>query len=795
MGLFDKVGKGGAKSGDEQQAKQPKQKANKKDKPKKGLFGGKKKDKTLVELMQLEESVAAASIDVVQELADLGESAVRETSEGLLIVAITNETLEAAGLDPSGEEFGSFAEALRSETVESIALAGDLAEGVIGIIPSGETLISLDEFDFAHEIEYKWAVVPFDLEDEDRLTVFDSGVHIGQLVEMANDSDITADVENGAVVLNGGSAGVFADDVSETDVDTGAYAAADTGGLEDDADDDIDWDGDTDEDEDNAPAVVDDADMDGFDVDVDDDDSSEDANTETFDDLDEDVSDAPPVNDDDVDLDLDLDEDADDAYEPEEPEETRTAEESKEIINRVATHAFNNTELGLDIDMTLFDNLFDSLDIAQFDTSYRDDSELQRVISKLRQDANSELKRFREDNVQKLRTKYAASISDIHNNLVEALDHKNATTTYGSKMAEIDNAYEDAMSDLDRVKANRVKQIRDDYGLEREEFGENAKREALSVYDSRHRDKRDAAIQNVGEDLQTDYRLTRDTDRGQVLMDRRDVAKRLFDKATTSLLQKIRSEFQEISRSELRMYDAFRKDMDVYLRKHFADDVLRSKAEAESLRQSHEAEQVRKEYGEMLTAKARQVEEIEQASRDRLRQLEETHSSEVGQIREDYDRRIEREQRDNSELRELLQESNKSNTQIGEQKDKEVEHRMKIYENTIESKDLELKYANERLSKSQRPMIFITAAVASVMIALGIIIGFMVGVGSAPEQPQAPAAEQYGFADEIDYGLPVGVIDFSGAFVEADDVSATASAGMTVTGAATAGIDLDTDAA
>lgn len=762
MGLFNKAGKG---ESTEKKEKPVKQKAGKKNKPKKGgLFGGKKKDRTLIEIMQLEESVAAASIDVVQELADLGESAVRETSEGLLIIAITNDILESAELDPTSADFGSFAEALRSETIESIALAHDLEDGVIGIIPSAETLVSLDEFDFAHEIEYRWALVPFDLEDEDRLVLLEGGVHIGELVEMAEDEAISARVENGTIKLSGGSSDMFSDDdesegVVDNDDDTGFDVEDDdqdydgsTGVEDDDQDEDPDWDAEPETTE--TPVDV----NDGFDYDDDLDDDDAPAVSESDEYASVDLDDL----DDDDDLGLgDDDDDTDDNDEL--PEESLSAEESKELINRVATHSFNNTELGLEIDMKLFDDLFDSLDIAQFDTSYQDDSELQRVISKLRQDANTELKRLRQDNIHRIRARYASSISDIHNRLVDALDHKNPKTSYGARTIEIENAYDEGMGDLDRRIANKVQSIRSDYEEDRQEYGENAKREALSVYDLKHRDKRDVEISNVDDTIQTDLKLIRDTDIGRVFTDRREVASRLFDKATTTLLNKIQIDLREASQKELRMFDAFRKDMDVYLRKHFADDVLRSKAEAETLRQRHEAERVRQEYEQMLTAKSRRTEEMEQESAAKLRELQANHDEAMQTAVKDFEKRLEREQRDNTELRDLVQEATRSSSTISEQKDKEIAHTLTMYKNQIEAKDIELSYANDRLKSSQRPMWLIMAAIGTVMIALGIIIGFLVGVGSSPDAPQQQApTEQYGFADEIDYSLPVGAIDITG---------------------------------
>lgn len=740
MGL---LGKFGGKSKQDSQDNSTKKSAKKEKRVGKGK---KKKTLTLLERMQLEESVAASSLEVLQELVDIGGSAIREVDDGIMIIAITNDMLEQAGLDPSSEEFGSFAEALRAEIVESIALAEDLANGVVGIIPSEETLTALDEFDFAHDIAFHWAIVPFDLTDEDKLTVLDSTVHIERLVEMVNDPSIQLEVRNGEVIEVADESGYedSFDEMEEDNFDQGIEEDEeefDEGIEEEELDagefDDNELDvGDFDEEEldigDFEEDVLDVDDFDEDELDVGDYEEELDAGDYNY----EEELDAGYADDDSDELEVDVPIGYDTV------DEGMTAEETKEAINRIVNHGFNNTELDLQIDMAKFDDYFDSITIAQFDTTRQDDSELQTVLSKLRQDANVELSRFHQDNVQALRNKFTTSMRDIHNRLVESLDHKDQTTTYGSRHYEIETEYEDGMDDLERRVAASVGHINKEYNERREEYGENAKREALALYDSRYRDERNRKIDSVKDNLLTDLKTVRDTELGELYKDRRTVAQRLFDKATTALLQQLQEEYQEISQSELHMYDLFRKDMDVYLRKHFADEVLRAKAEAEKLKQSHEADRVRKEYEQMLNTKTRQIQEADDNAKLAIQKLEATHKDQLKSVKADYDRHIEREQKDNETLRQLLKESNSANSKIGEQKDLEIQHRLKLYEDTIAAKDLELKYANDRAAKSQKPMKFILVASAAVALALGVILGFLFGAGQTQQQITPAATDQ-----------------------------------------------------
>ena len=767
--------------------KTPKEKPVKKDKKAKGgLFGRSKKNQSLIDMMQLDESVAEPSLEVVADLSDRDDSAVRQVSDagGYLIVAFTNTMLEAAELDPSSEEFGSFAEALRTETVESIALINDLEEGIVGIIPSIDSLIALDEFEFAHNLEFKWALVPFDLDNDSQLDILNSTVSLAKLTEMANEPSITAmiDEDSKEVILSDG------DDYEEDEFGVNEPSESESDDFDDD---DFDFDATPEE----VPATSDDfevADEDIVEEVPDDDDFDDDLD----DDLDlEDDEPAPAVTEstDNFDDDLDLDDDLDDDYSddfgdttPSEPEEDElTPEESNALIEQAATHSFANTELGIDLDMSVFDDLYRPDDVIQFETNFDEDSELQRVISKMHKDHNTELKRLHKGKVQALRAKYASGISDIYTHVADHVDHMNPNTVYGERLEKIKAEYRDKKRNIDAAVASRRNVINDEYRERREAHGEAAKQEAMASFDKTHRSQLDAELTNITADISTEITNEKNYRTAELLKDRRLVSARLFDDIKVKLLKSIQKEYQEFANKELRMYDAFRKDADTYLRKHFSDDVLRSKAQAESLRQNHEADRVRREYGEMLTSKARQIEELENDAAAKHRQLTEEHRNDIAQIKAEHDRELERLQKEAAGLRDMLQDANESVTKISEQKEKEIEHRIKVYEDRIQSKDLELQYANERLTTKNRPMFAIMIAIGAVSIMLGLILGFILGIDrTAPAQGVetsfAPIETE---ADEIVYDLPTAAIDFEtvyDTFVDTPEFSGT-------------GIDLEAD--
>lgn len=726
-------------------------KNNRKEKGKAKLFGGKQKDMTLVERMQLVESVAAASLDVLHELVGLDDSAVREVDNGLLIVVITNDMLVASGVDPTGEEFGSFAEALISESIDSMTLADDLENGIIGIIPSMDTLVSLDEFEFIHDMPLQWAIVPFDLTDDSRLILLDSTVHLDRLIEIAKSPSIELHVEGNVVVDSGDNEQTWENesDDHEDDEQAGRNYEAEMD-VEPEPFDGTFY---------SSSEDIGDGSYDPFlaennnDFNIEEESFTESGYLEV-DNFDVEKSDEFPTDEDELEGYSEEDEiygtsdelelDVDGGYSPNLSvhQSDMTVEESKAVVTKALEHSFNNQELNLTIDLTKFDDYFGALSVVKFDEKTTDDSELQRVVSNFRKDANVEIEKYHEIEISMLRNTYITNLRDIHTKLVTSLDHNDQGTIYGNRFYAIDTTFDVAMSDMDRLVSNEVKNIHSAYNEERETYGENAKREAMAVYDTRYREERNRKIESVKDALKSEIKSNRDVARGELYNDRRTVAASLYDKAITALLQSLHEQYQTIMAKELHMYDTFRKSIEMYLREHFADEVLRAKAEVERLKQNEEADHVRREYEQMLTTKAQLLKEADEKARIAILQLEDKQKEQINDLKADYERNIDREKQENESLRDLLRLANDNNVKIGDQKDLEIKHQIKVYENQIEAQQQELAYARDRAGKGQKQLTLVYTAIGAAALAIGVLFGFVFGANSAHQPvPNAPVAQ------------------------------------------------------
>lgn len=733
----------GKKSDDS--GKPAEKKARKQKNPKKSKRG--RKDTSLVGLMQLDETVAASSLDVLDDLVRTEESAIREVEEGFLIVVLTNEMLDASGIDRKSEDFGSLAEGLRTETIESITLASDLERGVIGLLLSRDTLASLDEYDFIHDTEFKWALVPIDLDDEGEVEILESTAHIEDLIELAEDQSITLSInDNGGVTRSDGGA---IDQVAVEPVIEETYVPEPEVNQEDDFINEFDEDVALDEPEPELELELEPEQEPVDDVDTSFDDSSDYGNEfDVSDDFDlgedDDLFDTPeddsglydPSEDviDEFDDDNSLFDDSDSEFDVDyTPEEEVTPEESKALVNKVATQSFNDTSLDLILDIESFDNQFDAIDIVRFDTTVVEDNELQRVLAEKKRNANTEIKRFSQDGIQTLRNLYISSLRDIKDKLGKSFDYKSDDTYYGENYREIEDSYSKGLREIDRNVSARVKKERDSYNEERDAYAEIAKQEALGVYDTRYRPEHIRKLDIIPDDIKTELKTERDVEFGELLKDRRDVAQRLYDSSKSELLQKIQREYAKISDMEIKMYDDFRKGMDTYLRSHFSDEVLRAKASAESLKQSHEADSVRRELSQTIDTRTQQLDDLNEKNRIKLKQVYNEHEDEINRIKNeistDYTKDLKSRDKEIESLRGLLQESNENMTKIGAEKEAELQHRLKTQDDEIKARKSEtdyfkeqLAYTEKRASKSQLPSIFVSLAIG-LIFGIGMLIG------------------------------------------------------------------------
>lgn len=718
----------------------------KKDKGKKKKRG-KKADLTHVAAMGLSDSVAEAAYAEVYELSEASDTAIRVTpdSDYFVIVAVTNDMFEQAELPKDDEDFGAFATAIAQASIKTITLKNDLEDGIIGIIPDSATLEALQEYDFAEAFEYRWALLPQDIEDDGQLVLMQGTVTLNELFEMSSNQDIQVlEIANETVVLAGGEE----EETYNDDVEAEPSASPDYGASYDDPygdpGDDTSYDEDPDagEDEfDDNPEGSADGEYDGY----------EDNYDETGDGGGYDDSYAYD-NDGDAALDMggDYDDGEDDGvYRPNQDQgsvyDEVLPEDARDAIDRVTEHAFMNSELDLKLDMKKFDEYFGVLEPKVFDLdvlrNMDPNDKLVQTVYNMRTTANMELTRYHEEMVNGIRSKFVSNMRRSYDAIVESLDHYKEGGQYASRFAEIKHKYDVGIKELDRLAREESDKLRAVYNENREAHGEAAKNEAMLQFDQRNKAELDDNVLTMRDRLQSGFEAERDAGIAELHQDRRRVGATLFDKALTGLLMAAQSEYSQVAAQELQLFDRFRRDYDQFSKDYYDKEVMRQKAEAAAIRQSDEVAAARKEYMRNLEEKQSIIDEADQRQRRMIEKFEEERRQALERQKQDFERLRQADATEIEELNRNLIRQSASVEQLIKNATAQSEGTIAALQATVSEQKTRLELEAQHQKDAKKPSTIMFIAVATVALLMGLGFGLAYGLSQANIAPSTASKD------------------------------------------------------
>lgn len=750
MGIFGSKKKGNADAGEASEAPvKPAKKGffggGKAKSPKPGKSGkkkkGKKADMTHVEMMGLNESVADAVYSDVFDQSNEPDTAIRPTqaADAFIIVAITNDMFIEADIDKADEQFGAFASALEQSTIRSVTLSADLEAGVIGIIPDRATLEALDEYDFANDLNYRWALLDMDIQDDGSLTLLDNGPSLGDLFSLSADQALTVQIENSQGYIINEDGEISGDVPDDQDDDEFVEQVEPTPTYNTNFDDD------------EFADPGDDAFDDSPDEDEFEDEYPETDETPVYAPVADNFGGEPDDQEDELDMNFD-----DEVYTPQAPDALNvydevTPEDARDAIERVTEHTFSNSELSLSIDTTRFDDYFNQVEPKQFDTSMVRNSEdkLEKTIYNMRSEANAEMARYHDDAVASLRTSFISRLRQTHDQIVETMDHYKKDGQYGRRFDDIEQTYRMEIKNLDKTVSGETRQLRELYNENRENIGEAARQEAMLAYDSRHKQTLDEQIIHMKDRVSADVEAIRDASIAEMHQDRRRVASQLFDKAMTSLLISTQNDYNKIANTSLLMFDKFRKDHDVFLKTHYQDEVLRQKAEAAAIRQSDEVAATRTQFEGRLEEKQAALDEADARYRAAQVKFEKERRAALERQADDFERDRLRDKEELAALQKALVDQTASTQQLIENAVAEHKGRASALERQVSYYKTEVDFARDRETNAKKPSWVLYAAVAAVTLVLGLAIGAAYGISSANVAPST-ASKTVGWSESFD---------------------------------------------
>lgn len=723
MPLFKKNKKNAPKKSGKKSGKKSKVVKKSQNQSQASAGAARRKTKSMIQRMGLSEAVATMGLQLLSDVSAQGNSAVRYLGDGYTVVVLDEKMIEDAELDVKDEQFGSFAEALRSEHIKSFLLKNDLDNNRIVLIPDSESLDLLDEYAFIRNTELKWGLIEVDTNDDSQVKVLDNTTTIAELMKIA--------VNNEPLFLSGNTIEIgSSNQLGDEDVDEALEEAV--GQEYDDAEAET-------ETENNE---FDDSSYSDDNYDLDDMSGDSDAPLDDFDENSfEDHGDYEDQgNDEDLDIDIDsLVEDSNVV--------SMNESNAEAVIEKAMTREFYNDELGVEVQADLFDIHFDNNDTQP--VLFNDDvvdlnSELDKNVAKMRKDANAEIIAFHNANIQKLRSNYNLAMASFHDDLVEMLDYENKSTDFGKKYEAIEDDRNYLLNAADDVIIENRQELDDAYEAKRKKFAQRAFDDAIAKYDELNINDHDKTKAQIGDKYIAEINAESDAKVSDMYESRRVVAKRMFDKATTSVLIGLQNSYKAILGAELKLQDGFRNDIKKYINENYSDEVMRAKALADELRQTHKADEIRAEYTHMLEVKEDELNQAHIQATNKYNELRSIHQKELSDTTKAWDKKLKESNERHDDLIKQISQLQSDLASVDDKAQAKYKNQLDSANDQIKALNGQLKFGEERQAKSNKIQVIIIVAVSIVAIALGLAIGLMVGshTASAKSEPVTAQVQQ-----------------------------------------------------
>lgn len=595
----------------------------------------------IISSLKLQEIVPSIVTSELERFADEGDGAVRRIGDGFTVIVIDHDTLDASGFTDDKHNSGQLAAAIRGETIRLAALPADINKGLLAFIPDSTTLFSLDEYDAFREGMFTWGIFSNDYDDgslENEIFVGNGKVSLAQLIEIG---------ENGLVVdsidRDYDSSGTDAESMpeEETPVETSEDDYPDVDDIEDIEDvEDIDTTHepavefdepipDMPENDDNLTAAL---------LDEIEEEEYEEEESMVVEGLEAEHLSIDNADEDDVD---ELDEETANLHgQEDEFRKVIVADEFVASIRELEERRIYDGDLDLDVDASLFNELFTHIQPFRFALRQEDGSSLTRVLNEKSITFNGELARLRETNMQQLSQMFAKRMQDGVRHVQNSFDLENGQTESGDFKQRLEASRDDLLSKVGDF-VDMYAQTQDDkYNENREEYMKNVAEQAGREYDDKHKQGHEQDKANARPSVLHDIEQKHAHSMNGLNERRQRAATQMLTQIHANIMNGLQNVYEQMITDE----DAIRANMvahlDDYTKSNFNDETMRAEALAEQLRQETEADRVRRDYEVRLAENVSRIEMLQHEADESLALAKSEHRTYVIRLEEDHKARM-----------------------------------------------------------------------------------------------------------------------------------------------------------
>lgn len=591
-------------------------KNTKPDGPKLKKFGSKpanksrKKGKSLVGALKLKGAAPSMILDDLQSAVENKDGYVAKVKGGFRVIVLTDDDLEEIGITKKNPVLGSMGSSLHSNNMLSATTLADRDAGNLVIIPTLDSLNSMDEYDELRNFEnYRIAIFPEDASDED------PDVKVTFTGELVSFDDMrTADVAPASIVNDGIEKNPVQDDF-DTEGKPDDFNNEDTpnGGVDEDIEEDDTDDEDVEVTEDESLNLGDDSKVlpfDGSDVEEDDDSDEDDEDDTDVSEDDEELVPAEP-----------------DVVTDENSDEPVTSEEFTSQFTKLEDKVITGKDLVVTVDNSGINDLLADIKAPELIPPENNELLTQSTQSQYN-DGNSILKQLTSIEIAKLKSLYSDQLNKVVKSLVDSVSLNDKNNRYGKIRDAITEAYNKDVAEID-AKADAQAEVYDsEYEASKKDFIETAKRQAAEDYDRRNKQNLEAKKEQYRLTLSAKAHDTRINLMANLSDDRQGYVDSKIYELQSMVLDAVTKAKSDLDAQIIDTTTKISDGITEYQHGQYQNELKRINVLDESQRQHSEADKVRDEYErkleelhEQLKLKDQAIREVQSESNDKIEKI------------------------------------------------------------------------------------------------------------------------------------------------------------------------------
>lgn len=686
-----------------------------------------RKKKNLFAVVQFDETVAETVYDRLK--ADYEDDSkrgaiVKTPDDDYIVVALLEKEIEDAfgGVKKAqkSEEAGTFVANINSNIIDHIVVESDIANGILGIIPTTDTIGELFELSFIDKTPFRVARVPKDFNADDGLIVYDTKLTLDNL----------KDIKNGYLTIE-----INGDDASVVDIKKDDKTIAKPIETEPDNYDDVDSDLDEPEFEDvdafdDAPANDSDELVNDFVEEQVNDESNPfvevektatphysayvepeeeyqpletSVNSDTF----------VPVYESDDQYNSDIDN----------GEQEVSIDELANVQEQVLNE-FDSDDLNIVIDAKVFDDIYgtDSHPIELFNEQVQNpNSSLDAHVAQMASAANTRSLQYVDSNINTLRSEFLLTLRSYAAKLEKTLDYHDPETAPGEKVKKIQDELEEHANLRHEAFEEKAKELRADYEARKKRVVEEAIARAENEFDRENLDELNRKLKYDDAQAQVEINALEADKMRKLHQQRRDVARKAIEQATTKLLLSYRDRVEDVYVKQSDMFNTENEHINEYIKENYDNEIMRANTVRQELDRKRDLQNLEDKYNTNMAEKDAELRRVLEQSAADLDKARKEASFDIDKVRKDLAKQIESERTLNESLRADLSKLTDKYAALDSKKEEEYRHQLAVANdrvNALESKADQRRRDDERVSRN-RWIVTIVAIVISLLVGIG----------------------------------------------------------------------------